>query len=102
MRQNKIEKITNTEYEQLISDTLSNENKKEKSIVEGKIIAIENNVAIVDVGLKSEGRIPMSEFSRPGQTNEIKIGETLQVFLENASNIILASRLENGLISASR
>jgi len=40
-------------------------------------------MAIVDVGLKSEGRIPLSEFARPGQKAEIKPGETLKVFIEN-------------------
>ena len=57
-------KISNTEYENLITKSLNLENNKEKSIVDGKVIAIENDVVIIDVGLKSEGRIPISEFSR--------------------------------------
>ena len=38
------------------------------------IISVENNLVTIDVGLKSEGRIPLSEFQRPGQENEINIG----------------------------
>jgi len=83
MQKNLTKKITNSEYEELISKSLQQKESKEKSIVSGKIIAIENDMAIVDVGLKSEGRIPLSEFTRPGQKAEIKLGETLQVFIEN-------------------
>ena len=67
------ENISNSQYEKLISKSINVKNNKEKSIVDGKIIAIENDVVIVDVGLKSEGRIPLVEFTRPGQKQEIKI-----------------------------
>ena len=83
MQKNLAKKITNSEYEKLISKSLEQKESKEKSIVNGTIIAIENEMAIVDVGLKSEGRIPLSEFTRPGQKTEIKLGETLKVFIEN-------------------
>ena len=83
MQKNLAKKITNSEYEKLISNSLQQKESKEKSIVNGKIIAIENDMAIVDVGLKSEGRIPLSEFTRPGQKAEIKLGEMLEVFIEN-------------------
>ena len=45
-------KITNSEYDSLISKNLDLAQNKEKTIVEGKIIAIENDTIIVDVGLK--------------------------------------------------
>ena len=80
------ENISNTQYEELISKSINVKENKEKSIVSGKIIAIENDVVIVDVGLKSEGRIPLVEFTRPGQKPEIEIGESLQVFLENVDS----------------
>ena len=78
--------ISNSKYEELISKSINIRDTKEKSIVEGKIIAIENDVVIVDVGLKSEGRIPISEFTRPGQKPEIKLGENLKVFIENVDS----------------
>ncbi len=68
-------KISNTEYDNLIDASLKNSSAKEKSIVKGKIISIENEVVTIDVGLKSEGRIPLSEFSRPGQKTEVEIGD---------------------------
>ena len=66
-------KITNSEYETLISKSFKNTSNKERSITTGKVISIENDVVTVDVGLKSEGRIPLNEFSRPGHKTEIEI-----------------------------
>jgi len=77
------QKISNSEYETLISKTLNTNFIKEKTIVSGKVISIENDIVIIDVGLKSEGRVPISEFSRPGQTPEIEVGDKLEVYIEN-------------------
>ena len=63
-------KISNSDYDDLISNSLKNNNIKEKSIVSGKIISIENDIVTIDVGLKSEGRVPLNEFSRPGQNQK--------------------------------
>ena len=79
-------KITNSEYDELISKSLKNSSAKEKSITLGKIISIENDIVTIDVGLKSEGRVPLSEFSRPGQKSEIEVGDETEVFIENVDN----------------
>ena len=85
--------ISNDEYENLVSKSINLNEKKEKSIVDGTVVAIENDVVIVDVGLKSEGRIPLSEFTRPGQKPEIELGESLKVFLENVDSANGETRL---------
>ncbi len=54
------QKISNSEYETLIFKTLNTNFIKEKTIVNGKVISIENDIVIIDVGLKSEGRVPIS------------------------------------------
>jgi len=79
-------KISNTEYDKLINNSLKNSSAKEKSIATGKIISIENDIVTIDVGLKSEGRIPLSEFSRPGQKSEVEVGDETEVFIENVDN----------------
>ena len=79
-------KITNSEYDSLISKSLENSSAKEKSIAKGKVISIENEIVTIDVGLKSEGRVPISEFSRPGQKYEIEVGDETEVFIENVDN----------------
>ncbi len=79
-------KITNSEYDTLISNSLKNSSVKEKSIALGKIISIENDIVTIDVGLKSEGRVPLSEFSRPGHKPELEVGEEIEVYIENVDN----------------
>ena len=86
MKTDQSNKISNSEYDSLISSSLSNSSAKEKSIATGKIISIENEIVTIDVGLKSEGRIPLGEFSRPGQKTEIEIGDDVEVFIENVDS----------------
>jgi small subunit ribosomal protein S1 len=54
----------------------------EGSVVKGTIVGIEKDLAIIDVGLKSEGRIPLKEFSVAGQPAEIKIGDQYDIYIE--------------------
>ena len=86
MNQQPNNKITNSEYDSLITDSLKNSSAKEKSITTGKIISIENDIVTIDVGLKSEGRIPLNEFSRPGQKSEVEVGDETEVYIENVDN----------------
>ncbi len=79
-------KISNSEYDTLISNSFKNNNIKEKTIIPGKVVSIENDIVTIDVGLKSEGRVSISEFSRPGQKAEINIGDETEVFIENVDN----------------
>ena len=91
----KTSKITNSEYDNLISKNLNLNNKKEKSIVEGKVISVEIDTIVVDVGLKSEGRIPITEFSRPGQNPDINIGDTIKVFIDRVDGANGETRLSH-------
>ncbi|MDC1054697.1 30S ribosomal protein S1, partial [Alphaproteobacteria bacterium] len=79
-------KLSNEEYEALIAKTFEGTLVKEKTIVTGKIVSIENDLVTIDVGSKSEGRIPVSEFHRPGQKPEMNIGDSFDVFIENVDN----------------
>ena len=87
MQEKIVSNISNKEYEELVSKTIDTNKTKEKSIVSGKVVSVEKDIVIVDVGLKSEGRIPTSEFSRPGQELDIKIGDNLEVFVENVDSV---------------
>jgi len=79
-------KLSNEEYEALISKTFEGTKVKEKTIVSGKVVSLENDLVTIDVGSKSEGRIPVSEFHRPGQKPEMNIGDSYDVFIENVDN----------------
>jgi small subunit ribosomal protein S1 len=54
----------------------------EGSVLTGTVVGIENEFVLIDVGLKSEGRVALKEFSLPGQKSEIKPGDTVEVYLE--------------------
>ena len=58
----------------------------EGNVVRGQVVAVENDFVIVDVGLKTEGRIPLKEFAMPGVTTDIKVGDTVEVFLDRIEN----------------
>jgi len=86
MEKTLINKLSNEEYEALIAKTFEGTLVKEKTIVTGKIVSIENDLVTIDVGSKSEGRIPVSEFHRPGQKPEMNVGDSFDVFIENVDN----------------
>jgi small subunit ribosomal protein S1 len=54
----------------------------EGTVVKGRVISIENDAALIDVGLKSEGRVALKEFSTGGAPPDIHVGDTVEVFLE--------------------
>jgi small subunit ribosomal protein S1 len=66
----------------LLEETLGAGNGLEGSVLKGTIVAIENDVALIDVGLKSEGRVPLREFAMPGRPPELRVGDQVEVYLE--------------------
>ena len=69
-------------FADLLEESFAKNLKIEGSVVKGKVVSIENDVALVDVGLKSEGRISMKEFSSYGAKSEIQVGDLVDVFIE--------------------
>ena len=67
----------------------------EGRVVKGTVTAIENDLAVIDIGLKSEGRVPLREFAMPGQKADLKIGDEVEVYVdrdENANGETMLSR----------
>jgi small subunit ribosomal protein S1 len=58
----------------------------EGSVVRGTIVAIENDHAVVDVGLKTEGRVALKEFTMPGMTPNVNVGDEVEVYIERVEN----------------
>jgi len=54
----------------------------EGSVVKGLVVEVDGDFAVIDVGLKSEGRIPLKEFSNAGLPADIKPGDLVEVFVE--------------------
>jgi small subunit ribosomal protein S1 len=66
----------------LLDESLGVANGLEGTVVKGRVIAIENDAALIDVGLKSEGRVPLKEFAAGSAAPEIHVGDIVEVFLE--------------------
>src|SRR5580704_14500398 len=60
----------------------------EGSVIRGIIVSIENDFAVVDVGLKTEGRVALKEFSMPGMPANVNIGDEVEVYLERVENAL--------------
>ena len=70
------------EFEALLSESFGNEVSIEGSVVKGTIVSIEGDSALIDVGLKSEGRVALREFTSPGQEHGLKAGDLVEVYVE--------------------
>ena len=70
------------DFAALLDETLGADTGFAGSVVTGKVIRVDDDVAVVDVGLKSEGRVPLKEFAAPGQKAEVKPGDLIELFVE--------------------
>ncbi|HEY1745413.1 MAG TPA: 30S ribosomal protein S1 [Xanthobacteraceae bacterium] len=76
------------DFASMIEESFGNGNLQEGSVVKGTVVGIEKDVAVIDVGLKTEGRVALREFTGPGRGSEIKIGDTVEVYLERIENAL--------------
>ncbi|MEC9078231.1 MAG: 30S ribosomal protein S1 [Pseudomonadota bacterium] len=76
--------IDEQSFSAMLEETFKENQPLEGSVVKGTIIGIEGDVVLVDVGLKSEGRIPIKEFGKgeQGQDSSINVGEIIDIYLE--------------------
>ncbi len=79
---------TREDFARLIDESFSDGHVQEGSVVKGTVVAIERDMAVIDVGLKTEGRVAMREFAGPGRGSEIKIGDTVEVYLDRVENAL--------------
>ena len=73
------------DFAAMLEASLAGRDLAEGSVVEGRVTAVENDFVVVDVGLKTEGRIPLREFTGPG-SKVPAVGDTVEVFLERIEN----------------
>ena len=72
----------------MLDETLSNDVAYEGNVVKGRITAIEKDMAIIDVGLKMEGRVALKEFAVAGVQPDLKVGDEVEVYLERIENAL--------------
>ena len=69
-------------FADLLAESFGENISVEGSVVKGYVIDIAGDYAVIDVGLKSEGRVPLKEFGAPGAEAEIKSGDVVEVYVE--------------------
>jgi small subunit ribosomal protein S1 len=76
------------DFAAMLEESFTQGNLHEGSVIKGTVVGIEKDVAVIDVGLKTEGRVQLREFTGPGRGNEIKIGDEVEVYLERVENAL--------------
>jgi len=74
------------DFAALLEESFKTHGLEEGNVVSGRVIAIEKEYAIIDVGLKTEGKIALKEFALAGQAPKIAVGDTVEVFLDRVEN----------------
>jgi small subunit ribosomal protein S1 len=79
---------TREDFAAMLEESFTQGSPQEGSVVKGKVVGIEKDMAVIDVGAKTEGRVALREFAAPGRQSDIKIGDTVEVYLERVENAL--------------
>ena len=79
---------TRDDFAALLDETLGGRDFHEGTVVQGKVVAVEKDFAVIDVGLKTEGRVSLKEFGQGSDdgAKPVVVGDTVEVFLERVEN----------------
>ncbi|MES2336555.1 MAG: 30S ribosomal protein S1 [Pseudomonadota bacterium] len=77
---------TRDDFAAMLDHAFGGADSFEGRVVIGTVTGIENDLAVIDVGLKSEGRVPLREFAAPGQKADLKVGDEVQVYVDRVEN----------------
>ena len=76
------------DFAALLDESYGQNDALEGSVIKEIVVAIEKDVAVIDVGLKTEGRVPLKEFQGPGRDGELHVGDEVEVYLERIENAL--------------
>src|SRR6201995_3293632 len=79
---------TRDDFTALLNETYGAEEAFEGSVVKGRIVAIEKDMALIDIGLKTEGRVALKEFTNHGREPAPGVGDTVEVYLERIEDAL--------------
>jgi small subunit ribosomal protein S1 len=76
------------DFAAMLQESFLTHDVMEGAVVKGLVVGIEKDVAIIDIGLKTEGRIALKEFMGPNREQTIKVGDTVEVYLDRVENAL--------------
>ena len=79
---------TRDDFAALLDETLKGRDLGEGQVVHGRVVGIEKDIIIIDVGLKTEGRISAREFGQGEGASIPKVGDDVEVYLERVENAL--------------
>jgi len=79
---------TRDDFAALLEESFSDGHSGEGQVARGTITAIEKDMAIIDVGLKVEGRVPLKEFGAKAKDGQLKVGDVVEVYVERIENAL--------------
>ena len=82
-------------FADLLEESFGSDNRLQGKVVTGTVLAVENDLVLVDVGLKSEGHVPIKEFSDATGNIEVTAGDRVEIFVERfegRDGVVLLSR----------
>src|SRR5688572_10571149 len=79
---------TREDFAALLEESFNHAEMQEGSVVKGKVVAIEKDIAVIDIGLKTEGRVPLKEFAGPGRESGLTVGDEVEVYLDRIENAL--------------
>ena len=84
----KISAPSRDDFAAMLEESFIVRSPAEGAVVKGAIVAIENDYVVVDVGLKTEGRVPSKEFVTPGLPFNLNVGDEVEVYVERVENAL--------------
>ncbi len=79
---------TRDDFAAMLAESLAKDDLFEGQVIKGKVVGIEKDLAVIDVGLKMEGRVALKEFGIGGKPGELKVGDMVEVYLERVENAL--------------
>jgi small subunit ribosomal protein S1 len=79
---------TREDFEALLAESFATNDLAEGYVVKGRVVAIEKDMAIIDAGLKVEGRVPLKEFGAKAKDGSLKPGDIVEVYVERIENAL--------------
>ena len=79
---------TRDDFAALLDESYGENEAFEGTVVKGTVVGIEKDVAVIDIGLKTEGRVALREFTGPGREAAPKVGDIVEVYLERVENAL--------------
>src|SRR3979490_1714105 len=76
------------DFAAMLDESFAGGNLQESSVIKGIVVAIEKDMAVIDVGLKTEGRVALREFAGPGREGGLQVGDEGEVFLDRIENAL--------------